>query len=209
MTEVNEAQKELSTEEKILAAAKKVFLRDGLHGSRMEAIAKEAGVTKALLHYYFRSKEKLFEVIFEEVKGGMLPRIAGVFNSDLSVFEKIERFVESYIDLVIENPYLPLFLVNEINKNPDKFFETTKIIERVHLFLPNFIQQLLEEIDKGNIKPINPIHIIINVMSMCIFPFLAKPILQKVSGMNEEQYRVLIIERKKVVVEFVINAIKA
>lgn len=88
MTHENEVRKDLSTEEKILEAAKKVFFRDGLQGSRMEAISKEAGVTKALLHYYFRSKEKLFEVIFQKVKDGMLPRMAGLFTSNSSVFEK-------------------------------------------------------------------------------------------------------------------------
>lgn len=208
MTIGQQEQQELSTEERILEAAKKVFMRDGLHGSRMETIAQEAGVTKASLHYYFRSKEKLFEVIFDQIKTNVLPRIAGVFSSDIDVFEKIKYFVESYIDLVIENPYLPLFIVNELNKNPEKFIETTQMVERIHLFLLKFVQQLLEEIEKGNIRPIHPLHLVINVMSMCVFPFLAKPMLQQVGGMNDEQYRVFLLERKKVVVDFVINAIK-
>jgi AcrR family transcriptional regulator len=205
---VNEVQKGASNEQKILEAAKKVFLRDGLHGSRMETIAKEAGVTKALLHYYFRSKEKLFAVIFEEVKGGMLPRLESVFGSDLPVFEKIERFVESYIDLLIENPYIPLFLVNEVNKDPEKFFETTQIAARIQQFVPHFVQQILEEQEKGNLNSIHPFHLIINVMSLCIFPFLGKPMFQKVAGMTDEQYKLLLQERKKEVAAFVMRAIK-
>lgn len=209
MTHENEVQKDLTTEQKILKAAKKVFFRDGLHGSRMETIAKEAGVTKALLHYYFRSKEKLFEVIFQKVKDEMLPRMAGLFTSDSSVFEKIELFVANYIDFVMQNPHLPLFIINEVNKNPEQFFETSKMVERIHEFLPHFVQQILAEQENGNIKPIHPFHLIMNIMSLCIFPFLAKSMFQKVSGMTDEQYFETMQERKKEVAAFVISAIKA
>lgn len=202
-------QKDLSTEEKILAAAKKVFLRDGLHGSRMQDIADEAGINKALLHYYFRNKEKLFESIFEELKGGLLPRVGEIFKADIPLFDKIRLFVESYIDLIAENPYVPLFIMNELNKDPDKFIERVRVIEKVQMFLPYFIVQLQNEIEEGNIKPIHPMHLIMNIMSMCVFPFLAKPMLQRVGGMTDAQYMELMQERKKIITDFVINAIKA
>jgi AcrR family transcriptional regulator len=200
--------KDVSTEEKILAAAKQVFLRDGYHGARMEAIAKEADVNKALLHYYFRSKDKLFEQIFQQLKGGLLPRVSEVFKSDLPLFDKIRLFVSDYIDLLLENPYVPLFLVNEINKNPEKFMQTSGVFEKVQSFIPYFIVQLQDEIEKGNIRPIHPMHLLMNTMSMCAFPFLAKPMLQKVIGMNDSQYMSMMQERKQIVTDFIISSLK-
>lgn len=201
-------QKDLSTEEKILAAAKKVFLRDGLHGSRMQDIADEAGINKALLHYYFRTKEKLFESIFQQVKGGLLPRVAEIFKSDLPLFEKLRLFIDNYIDLLVESPYVPLFMMNESNKDPEKFIEKIGVLEKLQSFLPYFIVQLQDEIEKGNIRPIHPMHLLMNTMSMCVFPFLAKPMLQRVGGMTDAQYMELMQERKKIITDFVINAIK-
>lgn len=200
--------KDLSTEEKILEAARRVFLRDGYHGARMEAIAKEAKVNKALLHYYFRSKEKLFDSIFQQIKGGLLPKVAQIFKADLPLFDKIRLFVESYIDLLLESPYVPLFMMNEVNKDPENFIQKMGIIEKLQSFLPYFIAQLQDEIEKGNIKPIHPMHLLMNTMSMCVFPFLAKPMLQRVSGMSDAQYMDMMRERKKIITEFVISSIK-
>ncbi|HMO41575.1 MAG TPA: TetR/AcrR family transcriptional regulator [Saprospiraceae bacterium] len=200
--------KDVSTEEKILAAAKQVFLRDGYHGARMETIAKEADVNKALLHYYFRSKDKLFEQIFQQLKGGLLPRVSEIFKSDIPLFDKIRLFVSDYIDLLLENPYVPLFLVNEINKNPEKFMQSAGIFEKVQSFMPYFIVQLQDEIEKGNIRPIHPMHLLMNTMSMCAFPFLGKPMLQRVVGMSDAQYMSMMQERKQIVADFIINSLK-
>jgi TetR/AcrR family transcriptional regulator len=112
-----------STEQLILGAAKKVFVRKGMAGARMQDIADEAGINKALLHYYFRSKEKLFEMIFMEAAAKLFPRINAIFNADQSLFEKIESFCEEYISIVMENPYLPLFVLYEINQNPEYFLQ--------------------------------------------------------------------------------------
>lgn len=208
MTDKKEASQDLSTEEKILEAAKQVFLRDGYHGARMDTIAKEADVNKALLHYYFRSKEKLFEAIFEQVKGGLLPKVAEIFKSDLPLFDKIRLFIDSYIDLIIANPYVPLFMVNEGNKDPEKFIKNIDVLERIQPFLPYFIVQLQDEIEKGNIKPIHPLHLLMNTMSMCVFPFLTKPMLQRIVGMSDAQFFEMMQERKKIITDFVIDAIR-
>src|SRR4029078_3015094 len=116
-------RKEQNTEEKILSAAKKVFLKEGMAGARMQDIADEAGINKAMLHYYFRSKEKLFETIFKELSIEFLPRVNAIFESDLSLFEKIEVFCSEYISRMMENPFIPLFIVNEINKQPEIFLK--------------------------------------------------------------------------------------
>ena len=94
-------KKDFTTEEKILTAAKQVFLTRGMDGARMQDIADEAGINKALLHYYFRSKDQLFEKIFLEVAHAFLPRVLGILESESTLFEKIERFCNEYISQVM------------------------------------------------------------------------------------------------------------
>src|SRR5271156_3051845 len=106
---------DLPAEQRILAAAKKVFLLKGMDGARMQDIADEAGINKALLHYYFRSKEKLFEVIFREAMDQLFPRIIGILNADKPLFDKIESFCGEYVGMLLNNPYLPMFVMNEVN----------------------------------------------------------------------------------------------
>jgi TetR/AcrR family transcriptional regulator len=199
-------KKDQTTEEKILAAAKKVFVVKGLAGARMQDIADNAGINKALLHYYFRSKEKLFEVIFKEAAIRLFPRINAVLSSDLPLFDKIRQFANDYIEIMIENPYLPLFVLNEINKQPlafsKKMFGTNR--PPVH----KLAGQIEKEIIAGLIKPISPIHLIINMLSMCIFPFLGKPMIQLVMNIDEIQFKNMMEQRKKMIGDFIIAAIK-
>src|SRR5690348_15318513 len=116
-------KKEKSTEDKILAAAKKIFLKKGMAGARMQDIADEAGINKAMLHYYFRSKDKLFEQIFTEVASHFLPKIIAILASERTVFEKIETFCTEYISQVMQTPYVPIFILNEINRQPQAFLK--------------------------------------------------------------------------------------
>ena len=115
-------KKDESTEARILSAGKKILLKKGMDGARMQDIADEAGINKALLHYYFRSKEKLFETIFMEVAAEFLPRIGKILAAEVSVFEKIEMFCSEYINQIIQTPYVPIFVLNEINRQPKAFF---------------------------------------------------------------------------------------
>lgn len=200
-------KEDLSAEEKILEAARKVFMSKGLAGARMQDIADEAGINKALLHYYFRNKEKLFEVIFMEAAQTLFPRINFIFESDLPLFQKIEQFVEAYISGVMENPFLPIFLFNEMNQNPQTFFDT--INNHVEFPKPTkLIKQIEEEIKKGIIKPINPLHLLLNMFSLCIFPFIAKPLFQMRVGIKDKQFRELMEQRKKEIPVFIIDSIK-
>ncbi len=198
---------DLSTEQLILDAAKKVFVRKGMAGARMQDIADEAGINKALLHYYFRNKEKLFEMIFMEAAQKLFPRINAIFDSDQPLFEKIESFCEEYITVVSENPYLPLFVLNEINQDPEYFLKKVWAGKSK----PNpakFLQQIEREVRKGTIKRINPLHLLMNLISMTIFPFVAKPMLQKNLGLDETQFRTVMEQRKKEVPKFIIDSIK-
>ncbi|MDP4263783.1 MAG: TetR/AcrR family transcriptional regulator [Bacteroidota bacterium] len=200
-------EKDQTTEERILKAAKQVFVRKGMAGARMQDIADEAGINKALVHYYFRNKEKLFGVIFMEAANKLFPKINEIFTAELPLFEKIERFCVEYITVVIENPYLPLFVLNEINQDPEYFLQ--KVWSGRSRPQPEkFLQQIEREIKKGTIKRISPLQLLLNLISLTIFPFVAKPMFQKNLGLDELQFRSIMEQRKKEIPKFIIDAIK-
>jgi AcrR family transcriptional regulator len=197
---------DLSTEDKILSAARIVFTKKGLAGARMQDIADEAGINKALLHYYFRSKEKLFEKIFEEASAKMFEMMNKVIDDvSLNIFQKIEAFVEGHISTEIANPYIPAFLMNEAHQNPEfveKFLKTKMILPQ------KLVMQIQEAINLGQIKPMNPVQLFLSMMSLSAFPFVAKPLFQVGFDIPEEYFNALMEQRKKHVVEFIMSAIK-
>ncbi|HEX8503772.1 MAG TPA: TetR/AcrR family transcriptional regulator [Hymenobacter sp.] len=196
-----------STEELILEAAQAVFLEKGLAGARMQEIADRAGINKALLHYYFRSKEKLSALIIERAIGVILPRVMAVLDTDVELFDKIRLVVDTYLTFVSRNSFLPLFIVNEVNRNPQFFFRTVVEKERTHL--DKFRRQVEEAVAQGRIHPINPAQLFMNVMSLVIFPFLGKPIIQVGLGLSDEDFKRAMEHRRTEVAEFVIRAIRA
>lgn len=198
--------KDRSTEEKILEAAKKIFIRQGLAGARMQDIADEAGINKALLHYYFRSKDKLFETIFVEVAGQFVPKVNAILNSDATLFEKIEAFCVEYMDNVSRNPFIPLFVINEMNKQPKEFVK--KLFGSGSPRFEKFAMQLGEAIRRKEIRKIDPFELVINTVSLCVFPFLAKPLILLVSGANESEFKSMIEERKRTVPQLIIHSLQ-
>jgi AcrR family transcriptional regulator len=199
-------EKDDSTEQKILAAAKKVFVSNGMAGARMQDIADEAGINKALLHYYFKNKEQLFQTIFSKVSVGVWQQITSIFDSDKSLFEKIESFCSLYIDKIIENPYIPLFVLYEMNQRPETFVK-----KLFHGSLPNpksFVAQVIAEVKSGKIRPVEPVQLVMSMVSMCVFPFMGKPMFKTVLHLDESSFVQLMRERKKEIPRFIINSIK-
>ena len=193
--------------ERILSAARKVFLTRGMAGARMQDIADEAGINKALLHYYFRDKERLFELIFMEESRRFFPRINKVFQSDKPLFEKIAQFVEEYISQMLQNPFLPIFVLNELNRDPDRFLN--KIWGKKNIPNPTeFLLQIEKEVKKGTIRKVDPSHLLMNLLSMTIFPFVARPMLQRNLSFDEKQFREAMEERKKEIPRFIIDSIR-
>jgi TetR/AcrR family transcriptional regulator len=198
------SEKDLSTEQTILEAAKKVFVLKGLDGTRMQEIADEAGINKSLLHYYFRSKDKLFEVIFIDIVLSFAPRIVEILNSPISLFDKIELFVTTYIELLLQNPYIPGFLVNEVAKNPGRLVTALKI----NGVNPNIIrEQLRKEFEAGLIRELKVEDLMTNLISLCVFPFVARNIFSNMLDMREEDYMLFLAARKKEIPTFIINSI--
>lgn len=194
-----------ATKKKILSAAKVVFLEKGFDGARMQEIANKAGINKSMLNYYFRFKENLFEAIFEEEFSKLVPKINIIMNSDKPLSYKISTFVDTYIDLFIENPFIPSFVLNELNKNPEKI---VKILEKYDINPHIFISQLNKETESNDNNPINLVSLIVNILSLCIFPFIGRPILNAVFFNNDaSKYQDFLNERKKEITALMINSI--
>jgi len=197
----------ITTEEKILTAAREVFTKKGYAAARMQEIADAANINKGLLHYYFRSKENLFRAVFDKAFPKFAHQINDIFESDLPLFEKIEAFVNKYIDILIQNPYLPAFVLNELNTNPEEFVKD--LLSRREKPNPmKLIMQVKMEMEAGNIKPVDPIHLAINVISMSVFPFIGRPMIQGLFQIDDAAYLQFMNARKKAITEFVINALR-
>lgn len=201
-------KKDIDTEEKILQVARKVFTQKGLAGARMQDIADEAGFNKALVHYYFGSKQKLFQLIFEQEFGKFFSNLVVIISSDIPLFAKIERIISLDIERLSAFPQLPMFVLNEISRNPGMMLKRFRSIP-ISAVLAGFRKQVNEEIKSGGIRKISAEQLLINIQSLSIFPFIAKPMLQTVFQYNEKEYYAMIAKRKKEVFNFIIAAIKA
>ena len=195
-----------STKQKIFDAAHEVFVQKGMDGAKMQEIADRAGINKALLHYYYRSKEKLYEMVARAIIGRAVPIIREFLETDYPLEEKIRHFVTFYVDLIARNPYIPIFVISEMNKHPDRFNDhiLPKEIPKPDVFL----RQVEAEIAAGRIRPIKPQHLLVNMVSLCIFPFVAKPMLRIVIGMNAQEMRTFLDERKEEVLRFILASLR-
>ena len=194
--------KDISTEERIKAAARKVFHQKGFAGTRTRDIAEEAGINHAMLNYYFRSKEKLFEMVMMETMAQFFKGVNLMLNDEsTSLDEKIDLIVSNYVDLLLKEPELPTFILNEVRPNPQAFVEQNPIKEALtHSVLT---RQYAEAVARGEITEPNLIQAILNVIGLVIFPFIAKPILTSIINIPEEQYKALMLQRKTLIPQWV------
>jgi len=196
-----------TTEEKIYEAARRIFILKGMEGARMQEIADEAGMNKALLHYYFRSKENLFKAVFKDTFTKFFIKVKDTLFSDISAKAKLIVFIDHYIDLIEANPYVPQFIINEINRDP----EVLKSLMFESGVEPRKILELfLNEVQSTNLSKLDPRHIVISLLGMLIFPFVARPLLQMVYfNDDQEAYNKFLSERKEVVKNMILKFIEA
>jgi AcrR family transcriptional regulator len=194
-----------NTEDKILQAAQTVFTHKGMDGARMQEIANEAGINKALLHYYFRTKQKLFEAIFNKVFKQIFPNLQAFIDSELPIEEKLDMFIDKYISLLLRNPFLPPFILKEVHRDPEFL---ASVIKSTGVNPSAVFNMLEKEMEAGKIKKMNPKELLINMLSLCIFPVAAKPLLQIMFFENDKKaYNDFLTKRKKTVKEFILNSI--
>lgn len=193
MKKEKKASSDFNTEEKIKEAARKVFSSKGYAATRTRDIAQEAGINLALVNYYFRSKEKLFEEVMQEKVYQLFGTIVPILiNPVLSFDVKIKTVAESYIDLLIENPDLPLLVLHELRNNADGF--GTK------LQLGPLLKQssLISQIKERN-PDVDPFQFILSMLGMMVFPFIARPLFTNLSGTSNEDFMKLMVDRKALI----------
>lgn len=187
----------ITTEIKIKKAARKVFQTKGYAATRTRDIAEEAGVNLALLNYYFRSKEKLFDIIMTEILLDFFHTVRIIINDKSTLEKKVELIADNYIDFLSKEQNISIFMLNEIHNNPN---EILKKIEIKQLILNSeFYKQYQKSVAKGYITEPNVFHFLMNLMSIIIFPFVAKPLLQEIIGLNNAQFNTMMHERKKLI----------
>jgi AcrR family transcriptional regulator len=196
---------DLSTEQVILNAAISIFQKKGMAGTRMQEIADEANINKAMLHYYYRNKQQLFEAVFMQAFQKLAPQLNLIFASEIGVNEKIRKFTASYIDFILDNPYLPNFIVQELNNNPEFVLKFMSHKEKPD---PTpFLRQIEGEIKAGNIKKIPPKQLLLNLLSLTIFPFVGEIMIKVLMNISDLEFKRMMQERKTLIAEQFINSI--
>ena len=195
------------TEEKIFESATEIFLIKGMDGARMQDIADHAGINKSLLHYYFRSKEKLFNAVAEALAKKMFSRLAPIFNQEMSLEDKIKLFFDVHISFLQNNPRLPIFVLNEMHRSPQHI---KKIFARLNIekMLNILAEQHKAELGDCQFPVDNLIQIITSIVSLSIFPFAAREAIESILGKTDTRFDDYLEARKAFASEFVIGALK-
>lgn len=168
----------MNTEQKILNAAKTVFVKKGLNGVRMKDISDEAGINPASLHYYFRSKQKLFERIFEDIFLSISKQLYSGFDKDISIEEKTYKLIDFLTDVFKEHHHMYFFILTEIYQNGENLHNI--ILKKPILSFSNFIEQFKKKVSEGKINNIDPLQFIVSIPGMCIIPYISQKVIQPV-----------------------------
>jgi AcrR family transcriptional regulator len=180
--------------------AKKIFFEEGKLHATTQDIADAAGINRASIHYYYRSRKALFDKVFEEAMVEFNTKLMAVIGQEELPFRQlIEKLLDFLLKKSMEHPFLELFLVAELNTNPG--IKPSFMPEPPEARKAMLREYIATEVAAGTMKPIEPEHFIINLMSLCSFPFLAKPIVKNAIGLSEEGYAKFIAERKNVILK--------
>jgi AcrR family transcriptional regulator len=192
------------TEEKIIASAEKLFYQKGKAGTSMQDIADDAGINRTLLNYYFRSKDQLFEAVFRKAMGSFVPELAAMLNADGTFEEYVPALVEKIIDTMLENPQIPIFVLQELSSNPERM---PQIIKEMGI-IP---AKAIEKMGKGGVVPVpgglDPRQIILNLISLCIFPFAAKPVVLDILYNGDNEAYIEAMKERKILLPRIIKQI--
>ena len=189
--------KKKNTEAEILKAAKKIFIEHGFAGARMQAIADEAKINKAMLHYYYRSKETLFEKIMDGAVEMMSKQFINALSGTAPVMDKLKILINNYTNTINQNPHIPIFILNEMARN-QVYFQTKmqQRLEKNNVF-QNFLLQIVEEQHQGILRPIPVPQFMLTVMSLIVFPHIAKPAFLQLFDLGEDVYTKMLEDRKE------------
>lgn len=198
--------KNKNTEQKIFDAATELFLEKGVDRTSVRDIASKAGINLALMNYYFRSKENLFDAIFTNLVKKNTKELVEILDSNLELPEKIKRYVSAYLDMLSENPLLVSFFMAILHRSRDKITQMEVVSNLYGRDI--FTQQIIDEGKKGTIKKTDPSHFFVDMISMITFPFAIKPLIMDKNELNEEEFRQFMIERKQHITQTLLDSIK-
>jgi TetR/AcrR family transcriptional regulator len=194
---------EAQTEKLIKEKARILFFQKGFLNATTQEIADEAGVNRALIHYYFRSREQMLDILLDETLLEKKERVRTILSSALLFREKIARYIDAVVDYGLKYPYLENFIISETARNPEKIRE---FCSREKVKSSDLIREQLEsEIKKKKIAPISPEHFMVNLSALCNYPLLAKSVLQTIHGMTDATYSKFLIERKQIIYNTIFN----
>ncbi|MFH6983903.1 TetR/AcrR family transcriptional regulator [Marinoscillum luteum] len=188
---------DVQTEKLIKDKAKVLFFQKGYLNATTQEIADEAGVNRALIHYYFRSREQMMDTLLDEALVEKKEKVRKILTADLPFREKIANYIETMVDHGLTYPYLDNFIISETARYPDK---VRAFCSRDSIKSTDLIQeQLEEEIAAGRMVPISPQDFMVNLAALCNYPILAKPVLKTIYGMTDTTYREFLNERKQTI----------
>ena len=202
------------TERRILDAAHAVFVRAGTAGARTLEIAKAAGVNPALLHYYFRTKERLAEAVFRRAAGQLLPAVIRILASDATLEDKVEQVVEVELQFLSKAPYLPAYILSELAHHPDRAPQLIAAVTgevpvalgaHMHTVLAKQIDARVRE---RTMHPISPDQFAVNLLALCVFPFAARPLFMALFGIDQKGFEQFIDRRRKELAPFFLRALR-
>ena len=204
-----EAETRKSMEQNILEAAEEVFLEKGFAQASTTDIAKRVGCNQALIHYYFRTKEKLFDVVFENKIVVFLEHLLEIDSEIVDFQQKIKQITESHFDLIMNNPKFPWLLVNELLNHPKRLAILGGILGgKAQRMMQTMQKKIDEEVEKGTIRPIRSIDLFITVVSLNIGVFLVQPVMKNIAQFSDEEIKKIIESRKRENVMMVQNMLK-
>lgn len=189
--------KDCKTEQLIKDTAKRIFLTEGKMSATTQDIADAAGVNRTLLHYYFRSRDVLFNMVFKEALTKLRERLHEVLGSGLPFKMKVENLVNVFYEELIKSPYLETFIALHLNQHPDKYEEMFTGLPGGKERLKNFLKEIQSEMEKGSIAEMKPLNFFINLFALMAYPFVARPIYLKMFDLTDQGYNKILLERKK------------
>ena len=191
--------KDVNTEQHLKDTARRIFLKEGKMLATTQEIADAAGVNRTLLHYYFRSRDALFDIVFQEALTQLRKRIHEVIGSKLVFRDKIESLIQVFYEELTELPYLETFIALQLNQEPHKYQELFIHLPGGKERIKNFLKEIQEEMEKGSIPEMKPINYFINLFSLMAYPYVARPIYKNLFGLSDTSYNKLLPERKDII----------
>jgi len=197
---------DIDVETKILEAATTVFIHKGLAGASMQDIADEAAISRTSLHYYYRSKDKLFDTVFEHVVGALISQQRNIINADMPLADKLKEFVDGYMDFMLNNPNCVSFIVHDLNATPERMI---RLILSLDLNIEKLKGQMVEEMKNNQNNEFDVAQFWASLIGMCIIPFVFKPMIIKFFLYeSEDRFREFINNRKQHILDFLMKFLK-